>query len=310
MTLCLWPNGTTQMPMVSSPFGMRTHPVTGAPETFHYGIDLVGWSIIQSPVNGVVTFAGYNGGAGNEVRIRENGTGDVFRLLHNRELWVRTGQGVGQGQNVAVMGTTGSSTGVHCHEETRPGGGAAVNPPTYYAGRNAGAAGGGGTPIVPEPEEVEDNMKIIGDGKGSQKFADEFGADDIGNYFFLPGGVDGNPSWVENIRGSWLLAGEPDNGRAGSWDMDLARHQANARWDQKRGQIVTDTVNALRPLLDAIGTAVAGLSPETIRDAIDAGLKDVVVEAEPMSEQDRVELGKLIAEMTRQKLRDEPLTAS
>ncbi len=164
----LWPNGGLAAPIFyrnasggfrwTSAFGMRTHPVTGEPETFHYGLDMIGWSTIVAPVNGVVTFAGYNGGAGNEVRIREDGTGDVFRLLHNRELWVRTGQRVGQGQGVAVMGTTGSSTGVHCHEETRPGGGAAIDPLVYYAARNRI------TPPTPAPdpeiEELEMNTVV------------------------------------------------------------------------------------------------------------------------------------------------------
>ncbi len=160
----LWPNGgSTPTPEAAgirctSEFGMRTHPVTGVPSTMHYGLDMVGWSIIIAPVTGVVSFAGYNGGAGNEVRIKAD-NGDVFRLLHNRELWVRTGQRVSQGQQVAVMGTTGSSTGVHCHEETRPGGGNAINPRDYYRAANSGsAAGGGGEPFVPEEEEF---MRII-----------------------------------------------------------------------------------------------------------------------------------------------------
>ena len=162
----LWANGVAaQTPegagmRVSSEYGMRTHPVTGVPETFHYGIDLVGWSIIIAPVSGIVSFAGYNGGAGNEVRIKAD-NGDVFRLLHNRELWVKTGQRVTQGQQVAVMGTTGSSTGVHCHEETRPGGGNAINPRDYYARANGGsAAGGGGTPISKEWDEMASKQEI------------------------------------------------------------------------------------------------------------------------------------------------------
>lgn len=316
----LWPNGKTDMPVYyrdcgscpfrwTSPFGWRTHPVTGKPETFHYGLDLVGWSTIIAPDNGVVTFAGYNGGAGNEVRIRAD-DGVVYRLLHNRELWVRTGQRVSQGQGVAVMGTTGSSTGVHCHIEVKPGGGAAVDPYTWYSNRNAGAAGGGGTPVPPEDKENNEMTKIIGNGEGSQKFADEFGVDDIGNYFFLPGGVDGNPSWVDNIRGAWLFATEPENGRVGSWDMELARHIGNARWDQKRGQIVTDTVNALRPLLDQIGQAVAGLSPEAITKAIDAGLADVMIDPQPLDEATLARIAELSANATRQSLRDDPLTAS
>lgn len=161
----LWPNGgTTQTPEASgirctSEFGMRTHPVTGVPETFHYGLDMVGWSIIIAPVTGVVSFAGYNGGAGNEVRIKAD-NGDVFRLLHNRELWVRSGQRVSQGQQVAVMGTTGSSTGVHCHEETRPGGGNAINPRDYYASANGGSAAGGGGTSIKEWDEMASKQEI------------------------------------------------------------------------------------------------------------------------------------------------------
>lgn len=162
----LWPNGGTTPPNYyrdvssgfrwTSAFGVRTHPVTGALQSFHYGLDMIGWSTIVSPVNGVVTFAGYNGGAGNEVRIRAD-NGDVFRLLHNRELWVRTNQRVSQGQGVAVMGTTGQSTGVHCHEETRPGGGVAINPMTYYANANARPSGGGGQPIE-QPKKASNIM--------------------------------------------------------------------------------------------------------------------------------------------------------
>lgn len=156
----LWPNGSTSIPRVSSEFGMRTHPVTGRPSTFHYGIDLVGWAIVKSPVDGVVTFAGYNGGAGNEVRIKAR-NGDVFRLLHNRSFLIRQGQSVRQGQDVAVMGTTGSSTGVHCHEETRPGGGAAINPRDYYARANAGTSGGGTNPKPkpPTPKPKDPNTE-------------------------------------------------------------------------------------------------------------------------------------------------------
>lgn len=169
MSRCMWPNGGFTEPKFykdvasgfrwTSAFGLRTHPVTGAPSTFHYGLDMIGWSVIQSPVNGVVTFAAYNGGAGNEVRIKEDGTGDVFRLLHNSRFLIRKGDRVTQGQNVAIMGTTGSSTGVHCHEETRPGGGAAVNPIDYYRRRNASTpSGGGGKPVVPPKKRKKDDM--------------------------------------------------------------------------------------------------------------------------------------------------------
>lgn len=178
----LWPNGRAATTpeaagvRATSEFGWRTHPVTGQRDTFHYGLDQVGWSIIIAPVNGVVTFSGYNGGAGNEVRIREDGTGDVFRLLHNRELWVKSGQRVSQGQQVAVMGTTGSSTGVHCHEETRPGGGDAINPRDYYARRNASTP----TPSVPKEDDMTESIKVNHPQFGSHLFA--IGEEFLGHY--------------------------------------------------------------------------------------------------------------------------------
>lgn len=153
-----------------------------------------------------------------------------------------------------------------------------------------------GIPAVVEPEKEKHDMKIIGDGKGGQKFADEFGADDIGRYFFVPNGPDASPSWVDNIRAAWILAGEPENGRPDTWDFDLARHIANARWDEKRGQIVTDVVASLTPLLEKIGAAVAGLSPESIREAIDAGLDGVVVKAAPITEADLEAIAKASAD--------------
>lgn len=167
----LWPNGgaaTTPEEAgmhATAEFGIYDPFGTGAYR--HNGIDLVGWSTIIAPVNGVVTFAGYNGAAGNEVRIKEDGTGDVFRLLHNRELWVQTGQRVSQGQQISVMGTTGSSTGVHCHEETRPGGGNAINPRDYYASRNASTT----SPSVPKEDEMTQSIKVNHSQFGSHLFA-------------------------------------------------------------------------------------------------------------------------------------------
>lgn len=154
----VWPNGELTRPTVTANFGPYDPFKTGRP-TRHNGIDLVGFDSIHSPVTGVVTFAGYNGAAGNEVRIREDGTGDVIRLLHNRALVVRTGQRVSQWQVVAYMGSTGQSTGKHCHEETRPGGGAPIDPNVWYSQRNNNTAGGNGTPL-PIDEEFPVNVVL------------------------------------------------------------------------------------------------------------------------------------------------------
>ncbi len=162
-----WPNGSLTIPRVSSEFGMRVNPVTHV-YTLHAGIDLVGWVDNCSPVDGVVTFAGYNGGAGNEVRIRAEGKtifhkGDVYRILHNARLYVSTGQRVTARQAVGRMGTTGNSTGVHCHFETRPGGGNAVNPRTYMAAANASPSGGGSSPLpTPTPTTMKKGKRMNG----------------------------------------------------------------------------------------------------------------------------------------------------
>lgn len=169
---------------------------------------------------------------------------------------------------------------------------------SYYFGKDA--------PATEQPEATvpeEDDMKIISSKAGGQRFVDEFGSDDIGEFFFTPNGPDKTPSWSDNIYASWLVAGKPEEAPEG-WQFDLARHIANARWDRKRGQIVTDTVKALSPLLEQIGAAVAGLSKDAIQKAIADGLKDVVVEAEPLSDEDAAK----IAALTRDEFRKDPLS--
>lgn len=154
MTL-VWPDGRggTTPPHATSEFQpARKNPVTGIVQA-HNGIDLIGFDQIKSPVNGVVSFSGYNGTAGNEVRIREDGTGTIYRLLHNRALNVRTGQRVSAGEVVAWMGSTGQSTGPHCHFETKPNN-TAVNPRGYYQTRNATGRPAG----LPGKDQEEEDM--------------------------------------------------------------------------------------------------------------------------------------------------------
>lgn len=135
-----WPDGspaTTVPPYpgtassglrASSEYGWRKHPITGKPSTFHEGIDLVGWSTILSPVTGVVVRASWYGGYGNCVDIRADEDGTVHRLGHNARFLTSYGARVDERTPVAIMGTTGNSTGVHSHYETRPGGGNTINP--------------------------------------------------------------------------------------------------------------------------------------------------------------------------------------
>ena len=68
---------------------------------------------------GVVTFAGYtDGGYRNLVEI-DHGNGFVTRYGHNSAVLVTVGMSVKQGQTIALMGSTGKSTGAHVHYEVR-----------------------------------------------------------------------------------------------------------------------------------------------------------------------------------------------
>lgn len=128
-----YPNGLTTPPRVTSPFGWRRHPITRV-RTFHYGTDSVGHpnGLNYAPEAGRVIMAGWNGGAGYEVRIQSGPR--VWRLLHHaaRSIRVKVGQQVAEGQPVGTTGTTGLSTGIHCHLELRVDG-AHVDPFAYIA---------------------------------------------------------------------------------------------------------------------------------------------------------------------------------
>uniref|UniRef100_A0AAU7J884 Metallo-endopeptidase n=2 Tax=unclassified bacterial viruses TaxID=12333 RepID=A0AAU7J884_9VIRU len=171
-----YPNNSLQEPHVSGNFGPRTPFWTpgGWTSSFHYGTDMVWWTRITSPVNGVVTLATYSGGFGNLVKVREDGTGDEFWHAHLASFGVRAGDRVSVGQFLGIMGTTGRSTGVHLHWEVHPRGGSAVDPRPYSRNRIAAAAGGGSRPTpTPTPtlqEEQMFNLIANKDGGGTKMF--------------------------------------------------------------------------------------------------------------------------------------------
>lgn len=102
---------------ISSPFGWRTDPITGKRE-FHEGIDLAGQvgTPITSVAAGIVTWAGPRFGYGRMVEI-SHGNGYVTRYAHNRKLLVSVGEKVDKGEVIALMGSSGRSTGPHVHFE-------------------------------------------------------------------------------------------------------------------------------------------------------------------------------------------------
>ena len=108
---------------ITSPFGYRTHPIFKS-RIFHSGIDIGGpnGGAIRASNNGRVIYAGWYGGYG-QVVILDHGVvrGQPITTLyaHMSSISVHKGQTVSKGQTVGREGSTGYSTGPHCHFEVR-----------------------------------------------------------------------------------------------------------------------------------------------------------------------------------------------
>ena len=107
---------------ITSEFGWRTHPIFGNAR-FHSGLDIgADYGVpICAAASGVVIESGWIGGYGNTIMI-DHGSGIVTLYGHNESLAVGVGQQVNQGDVIAYCGSTGNSTGPHCHFEVRLGG--------------------------------------------------------------------------------------------------------------------------------------------------------------------------------------------
>lgn len=115
---------------LTSKFGYRTSPFTGRRE-MHKGLDIAtrsGTPII-APADGLVVFAGREGGFGNMI-ILDHGYGITTRYGHCSSLDVKLGQKIKRGDIVARVGNTGRSTGPHVHYEVAVNG-VSVNPSRY-----------------------------------------------------------------------------------------------------------------------------------------------------------------------------------
>jgi murein DD-endopeptidase MepM/ murein hydrolase activator NlpD len=115
---------------VSSYYGTRTDPFTGR-RAMHHGMDFAGkeGSEVLAVASGVVTFSGKHYGYGEMVEI-SHGNGYITRYAHNRENLVKAGDVVEKGQAIALMGSTGRSTGPHVHFEVLKNG-RGVDPGSY-----------------------------------------------------------------------------------------------------------------------------------------------------------------------------------
>jgi len=114
----VYPQGRpVQSGFISSFFGNRVDPFTGY-TAFHPGVDFAGEEGAQvvSVATGVVTWAGEHMGYGNLVEIN-HGNGYLTRYGHNSRVLVKAGETVQKGQVLALVGSTGHSTGPHVHFE-------------------------------------------------------------------------------------------------------------------------------------------------------------------------------------------------
>lgn len=115
---------------MSSRYGRRTDPFNGK-LSWHKGVDFAGQedSEIISVAAGVVVWSGKRSGYGNMVEVN-HGNGLATRYGHNKVNNVKVGDVVKKGQTIALMGSSGRSTGPHVHFEVYKNG-RPVDPASY-----------------------------------------------------------------------------------------------------------------------------------------------------------------------------------
>ena len=115
----LWPVAASGT-VITSNFGIREHPIQGVVKQ-HTGLDIGGaptGTPVVAALDGVVTHAGWLGGYGNCVMI-SHGNGVVTLYGHGNKVLTEVGKQVKQGETIMELGSTGNSTGPHCHFEVR-----------------------------------------------------------------------------------------------------------------------------------------------------------------------------------------------
>lgn len=250
--MAVWPNGSHSIPTVTAEFGPYNPFGTGT--SMHNGIDLVDFDIVRAAVAGDIIYAGYNGDAGNEVRIRA-ADGVVYRYLHNRE-FIRTGGSVAEGEAIAYQGATGAVTGKHCHFEIWSNGqrGSAVNPRIFMAqliaagAADIGAGQRTANAVVNRRREATSASAIAGD---------PLQPGDVGNFTGWKHGesVEGNNVWFQGTSGNWFWSGGFEEGAntAGLKDLNPKAPPAVSPTQRVVG---SDIVN--RRIGDASSSAPAG----------------------------------------------------
>ncbi|MBK7308712.1 MAG: M23 family metallopeptidase [Chitinophagaceae bacterium] len=124
------PVSNKQLNRIASGFGMRIHPIYGIAK-MHPGLDFTApqGTPIYATGDGIVTAAGSGTGTGNYVQIN-HGYGYETKYLHMVRIKATAGKPVKRGEVIGWVGSTGASTGPHCHYEVHING----NPvdPVYF----------------------------------------------------------------------------------------------------------------------------------------------------------------------------------
>lgn len=125
------PVSNKELTRIASGFGYRIHPIYGIAK-MHNGLDFTApqGTPIYATGDGVVTTAGVGTGTGNEVIIN-HGYGYETVYMHMVRIKARAGQRVKRGEVIGWVGSTGASTGPHCHYEVHING-TAVDPVYFF----------------------------------------------------------------------------------------------------------------------------------------------------------------------------------
>lgn len=129
-----WP---TVCKTITQPYGRKNARYA---KGYHTGLDIgcANGSPIRAVADGKITFAGWNGAYGNQVRQTVQ-SGEVW-YNHLSSIGVKKGDGVSAGSILGKLGTTGMSTGPHLHLEVRVNG-KDVDPMPYLSGSKVIPAG-------------------------------------------------------------------------------------------------------------------------------------------------------------------------
>lgn len=116
---------------ITSGYGWRTNPISGK-EEFQAAVDIGApqGAGVHSLMDGTVAYSGWMSGYGNVVVINHGSISSLY--AHNSKLLVNVGDSVKGGQQIALVGTTGYSTGPHIHFEVTNASGEKIDPTPYY----------------------------------------------------------------------------------------------------------------------------------------------------------------------------------